>query len=151
QIDIAHTCLPCRTMKRLCTIPLLVFLLAGKLPAAEPVDYLRDVKPILVKHCVSCHGAEEQRAGLRLCTAKAAREGGNSGSAIRVGKSQDSLLILARTGSEKVKAMPPKEKPRAPAEHIPILRAWMDAGAKHPAPKTAEGTGAKSSHWAFQP
>src|SRR3989442_1767952 len=34
--------------------------------AGEPVDYGRDVKPILAKHCCGCHGPDKQRSGLRL-------------------------------------------------------------------------------------
>ena len=35
-------------------------------PQAKPVDFDRDVKPIFAKHCVSCHGPEKQKSGLRL-------------------------------------------------------------------------------------
>ena len=34
--------------------------------AADPVDYDRDIRPILAKRCLACHGPEKQRAGLRL-------------------------------------------------------------------------------------
>ena len=37
--------------------------------AAEPVDYLRDIKPILRERCYACHGALKQKAKLRLDTA----------------------------------------------------------------------------------
>jgi hypothetical protein len=30
---------------------------ACPVPAADAVDYLRDVKPILTKNCTSCHGS----------------------------------------------------------------------------------------------
>jgi mono/diheme cytochrome c family protein len=56
-----------------CALPLM---------AADSVDYMRDVKPLLARHCYACHGSEKQRSGLRLDTAKAAFEGGNSGAAI---------------------------------------------------------------------
>ena len=42
-------------------------------------DFTRDVKPVLARHCVSCHGPDKQRGGLRLDTAAAARQGGNAG------------------------------------------------------------------------
>ena len=32
----------------------------------KPVDFDRDVKPIFAKHCVSCHGPDKQKNGLRL-------------------------------------------------------------------------------------
>src|SRR5262245_38555161 len=138
-------------MKRLCTIPLFLLLLAGNAWGADPVDYVRDVKPIFAKHCNSCHGPQKQRSGLRLDTAKAVLEGGNSGAVVIAGKSRESMLIQALTGVEGVKAMPPKELPRLPAEQVAILRNWVDQGAKAPATETVEGPGSKSSHWAFQP
>ena len=120
--------------------------------AAEPVDYLRDVKPILTKHCYSCHGAEKQKAGLRLDTAKAILEGGNSGPALVAGKSNDSPIIKAVTGAKGVKAMPPKDQPRLTAEQMAVLKAWIDEGAKAPAVETVDnGTRNKSAHWSFQP
>src|SRR3954451_19566820 len=44
---------------------------AGDARPGKPVavDYLRDVKPLLSKHCYACHGALKQKAGLRLDTA----------------------------------------------------------------------------------
>ncbi len=145
-------------MKPFCSI-LAVLLFLGILTAyfgarsiaAEAVDYVRDVKPILAKHCVNCHGPQKQRAGLRLDSAKAILEGGNSGATLIPGKSGESLLILALTGSDQVKPMPPKELPRVPPEQIAVLRAWIDSGAKAPATETVSGTDNKSSHWAFQP
>ncbi|MBK8002030.1 MAG: hypothetical protein IPK15_25875 [Verrucomicrobia bacterium] len=32
-------------------------------------DYLREVKPMLAEHCYRCHGASQQKGGLRLDTA----------------------------------------------------------------------------------
>ena len=48
-------------------------------PADATVDYASQVKPILTRHCVSCHGAVKPRGGLRLDTAAAALQGGKSG------------------------------------------------------------------------
>jgi mono/diheme cytochrome c family protein len=123
-------------------------LVPARLPAAEPVDYLRDVKPILAQNCYACHGPDKQRAGLRLDTAAAALHGGNSGPALVPGSSADSLLVKAVTGAGDVKVMPPKE-PRLPAAQIAVLRAWIDGGAKAP-PSEIAAAAARSKHWAFQ-
>ena len=34
------------------------------LAAAPPVDYQRDIKPLLKERCFACHGALQQQAGL---------------------------------------------------------------------------------------
>ncbi len=46
---------------------LIAVLLALPFPAGadETVDFVREVQPILQKHCLKCHGPEEQNGGLR--------------------------------------------------------------------------------------
>ncbi len=124
---------------------------ASALRADEPVDYLRDVKPILARHCVVCHGPVKQRADLRLDTAAHAMQGGNSGAVIVPGKSSASRLIQAVTGAKDVKAMPPDDRPRLSAAEIAVLRAWIDQGAKAPAKEDAVAGAKGSEHWAFKP
>src|SRR5579883_854364 len=125
--------------------------LPGFVAAAQPVDYTRDIQPILTKNCTSCHGAKKQRSSLRLDSVTAARQGGVSGPALVPGKSGESRLILAvRGGNDEVAAMPPKG-PRLSAREIELLRAWIDSGAAIPPSERADKTGnAANKHWAFQ-
>src|SRR5262245_38161772 len=117
--------------------------------AADRIDYTRDIKPILTKRCITCHGAEKQRSGLRLDTAKAALAGGNSGPIIAAGKSAASRIIHAVTGTHDAPAMPPKG-PRLDGKEIALLRRWIDEGAKAPASEIVQTTNPKSKHWSFQ-
>ncbi len=135
----------------------LLALLAGILTSAAgladpPVDYLRDVKPILAQHCYSCHGAQKQKSGLRLDTAAAAQMGGNSGPAIVPGKSNESRLIKAITGSDKSLPRMPFKKPLLADRQIAFLKTWIDEGAKAPVNERPENVATgQSTHWAFQP
>ena len=61
-------------------------------PANRRIDFARDVRPLFVKHCFSCHGPDKQRSGLRLDRKADALKGGDDGAAIVAGKSADSLL-----------------------------------------------------------
>ena len=124
-------------------------LLPGASSAAERVDYARDVKPVLAKNCVGCHGPDRQRGSLRLDTAAGARTGGSLGPAAVPGKSADSPLVRAVTGADGIKAMPPRG-PRLSASEVATLRAWIDAGAAPPADESGR-LPAASKHWAFQP
>src|SRR5580700_6563532 len=99
-------------------------LLPALATAAEPVDYLRDVKPLLLKNCVGCHGPDKQRGSLRLDTAAAALKGGDTSPAVIPGKAADSLLMRAVSGAEGVKEMPPKGKTKLTAQEIAVVRAW---------------------------
>jgi mono/diheme cytochrome c family protein len=124
-------------------------LLASPVHAADPpVEYLRDIKPLLTRSCVGCHGPEKQRGGLRLDSASALLTGGDSGPAVLPGNAAGSRLIRAVSGADGVAQMPPKE-PRLSGAEIALFRAWIDAGARAPANEGA--VTAKSVHWSFRP
>jgi hypothetical protein len=123
--------------------------LAAPLHAAGPVEYLRDVKPVLERRCVACHGALEQKGGLRLDTAAAMKAGGDSGPAVEPGNAADSLLVGALTGDAGFRMPPPGEGAPLSAEEQSALRAWIDAGATAPADEAPQRD--PRAHWAFQP
>jgi len=132
------------------TTTLLVLLIGGALRAAEPVDYLRDVKPLLAGRCTVCHGSLQQKGGLRLDTAKLLREGGTSGPAVVPGKSGASLLLARVTGSGGKRRMPPPDQDEALADkQVALLRDWIDQGATGPADEKPEAD--PRDHWAFRP
>jgi mono/diheme cytochrome c family protein len=119
--------------------------------AADAVDYVRDVKPLLARRCTACHGPAKQKAGLRLDTAAAIRKGGDSGPAIVSGKGSASLLIKAVSGAPDVPVMP-RNGPRLSAAEIGLLKTWIDQGATAPTTEiAADPRQAKRKHWAFQP
>jgi hypothetical protein len=122
--------------------------LASTLSAGEPVDYLRDIKPLLSKRCSACHGALTQKAGLRLDTAAAARKGGESGPAIEPGRASESLMIEAVTGADGWRMPPEGEGEALSAEDVTRLRAWIDQGAHAPAELEPPDP---RKHWAFRP
>src|SRR5258707_12164668 len=75
--------------------------------------------------------------------------GGKTGPVTGAGKSAQSRLNGAVTGTNGAPSMPPKSDPLAKKE-IAILRNWIDAGAKAPAEEAPEKPIAQR-HWAFQP
>ena len=47
----------------------LAALLAAGADAQEnpaPVDFVRDIQPLLKEHCIACHGEKKQKGSLRL-------------------------------------------------------------------------------------
>jgi mono/diheme cytochrome c family protein len=99
-------------------------------PAAPPVDFQRQVQPILAEHCTLCHGvdAEDRKSGLRLDLRPDAVKGGESEFIRRISSDDPDLR------------MPPKDhnKPLA-TEQIATLKQWIFEGANYEA------------HWAFTP
>lgn len=116
--------------------------------AAEPVDYRREVKPILSSRCVSCHGALQQKAGLRLDASPLIRKGSKNGAILTPGKSADSLLIDAVLGKDRSRMPPEKEGPALTDRQMTLLKTWIDQGAKMPDEAIPEDP---RKHWAFVP
>ncbi len=119
----------------------------GPLVAPEPTpDFVRDVEPVLARHCYDCHGPEVQESDLRLDIPALVLRGGNRGPALVPGKPQESLLIRVIEGRHEL-AMPP-EGERLSAREVKLLRRWIAAGAKAPKRPVPRK---ESDHWAFQP
>ena len=122
----------------------------SKLPpaASAPMDFAKDIQPLLAAKCYACHGAEKQKGGLRLDLKVATLAGGDNGPVLIPGKSAESKLVHALAGLGEQGIMPPKDKPLTPAE-IGKVRAWIDAGANWP--DDGKLAVKKSDHWAYQP
>lgn len=112
--------------------------LAGELPPAsdkKDVTFAADIQPIFEKSCINCHGAEKQKAKLRLDSLEATLKGGEDGKVIEVGNSAKSSLVLsvAHVGDpDHFMPKAPKGKKVEPltAEQVGLIRAWIDRGAK---------------------
>lgn len=97
-------------------------------PADRKIDFMRDVEPILERHCYACHGDDAAMNGYSLWRKKSAVRGGYSGQpAILPGDSANSRLIRLVAGLEDNLLMPPAGGQLAP-EQIGVLRAWIDQG-----------------------
>jgi len=127
--------------------PLLLHLLLSSSSRAE-LSFQKDIQPLFAERCVSCHGPEKQKGGLRLDRKTAAFAGGDSGKVIVPGKSSDSLLIKNVSGLNPDSIMPPKGE-RLSLSQIQKLREWIDAGAFWP-DSIMIGTDLKSGHWSFR-
>jgi hypothetical protein len=123
-------------------------LLAPPAWAAERVDYLTQIKPILAGRCYACHSGLRQRSGLRLDTAALLIQGGDSGPAVVPGDSQESLLVMMLIGESGVRMPPEEEGTALSSEQIALVKRWIDEGAAAPdEPAPADAT----NHWAYQP
>jgi WD40 repeat protein len=97
-----------------------------------PVDFQKEVLPLLKRNCVACHNATKAESGLVLETPQSIIKGGDSGPAVVPMKSAESLLLGRATG--KVDSlMPPSgnkvaAKPLTP-EELGLVKLWIDQGA----------------------
>ncbi|VTR93787.1 secreted protein containing duf1549 : Uncharacterized protein OS=Pedosphaera parvula (strain Ellin514) GN=Cflav_PD5224 PE=4 SV=1: PSCyt1: PSCyt2: PSD1 [Gemmata massiliana] len=125
-------------------------------PSPEHVEFFeKKIRPVLIKHCYSCHSAEAKKVkgDLRLDTREAVLKGGSSGPLIVSGDPAKSLLIQAVRHADPSLKMPPDVKLKS--EEIADLEAWVKMGA--PDPRDG-GSGAKKidfekakEFWSFRP
>ncbi len=127
-----------------------VLLLTSTAPLGAAVDFVREVKPILAKHCYSCHGPDKQKSALRLDQKAAAFKGGEEhGAPIKPGNGKDSLLIHFIKGDDPDNLMPPKGE-KLSAAQIATLKTWIDEGAVWPDDGSSISDPLKT-HWSYQP
>lgn len=103
------------------------------------IDFNADVKPILNKKCISCHGGVKQQAGFSVLFREEALAPTKSGKpAIVPGHPEDSEFIRRISSNDPEERMPYKH-PALDAGEINILRNWVKQGAKW------------GKHWAYVP
>lgn len=110
----------------------------SKLPPAakkEGLTFDKDIKPMIEKSCMNCHGPEKPKSKYRLDNRDDAIKGGKSGDAAVIpGKSEKSPLVLYPADLVEEMEMPPTDKrdkyPALTKEQIGLIRAWIDQGAK---------------------
>ncbi|MBI1917998.1 MAG: PSD1 domain-containing protein [Planctomycetes bacterium] len=135
-------------------------LLAGETTRTDPAAiefFEREIRPLLVAKCQSCHGEKKVRGGLRLTGRSALLKGGDSGPALVPGKPEQSLITRA-VGYEGDLKMPPTGK--LSDREITKLKRWVaqgapwpDAARPVPAPpgEKFEPSEAQRRWWAYQP
>jgi len=131
---------------RRCLAVSLFFLTGASSIAAQgskPVDFQRQVRPILADNCFQCHGPDEsaRQAKLRLDVQEGAFAERPSGTTIVPGDPTNSLLYQRISHESDARRMPPRKlsKKTLSAAQIEVLRRWIEDGASW------------EQHWSFKP
>jgi hypothetical protein len=109
--------------------------------AAEPVDFNRDIRPLLNKNCTICHGGVKQAGDVSFLYREEALGKGDSGKTVIVpGDPAASELIRRIKSDDPDEKMPPPEDHPHPLEpeQVALLERWITEGAKW------------GEHWSFQ-
>jgi hypothetical protein len=108
--------------------------------SASPIDFSRDIRPILSNHCLKCHGPDDKQraAGLRLDTFEGATKLLASGKRAITPKQPLKSELTKRVHTTGALLMPPvtTNKPLS-MQQIKLLERWIAAGAQY------------KQHWAF--
>jgi hypothetical protein len=131
------------------TSRLAAFVVAAQAPFA-PVDFARDVRPILATSCISCHGPETAENELRVDSRAALLRGGLSASALVPGSGEASLLYQRLVSDDPDFRMPYYSDPLTEAQ-IETIRRWIDEGAPWPDGIDLVPNRSTPTHWSFVP
>lgn len=115
----------------LCLFPLMITACSS-----EPtVSYSKDVKPILDKHCVTCHQPEqvgELASGFDLTTYESLMKGGQFGPMVIPGDVEGSNMIVLMEGrADPSISMPHGDQKPVFVQDIKTIRLWIEQGAKN--------------------
>jgi WD40 repeat protein len=125
---LAFLCLALATLASAVDLPLPV----ADLQRSEPVDFGKEIMPILKRSCVACHHTKESEGGLILESFAGLQKGGDGGPAVVAKDLAASLLFSRATGSVDP-LMPPEDndvgaKPLTP-EELGLIKLWIEQGA----------------------
>lgn len=120
-------------------IGVLIFLLAITSCQEKKIDFNAQIKPILNKNCITCHGGVKRNGGFSLLFRQDALDTIESGKlAIVPGHPDKSEMIRRLQLSDPEERMPYKEDPLS-KEEINLLTEWIRQGAEW------------GDHWAYVP
>jgi hypothetical protein len=131
-----------RPPTRLALIFFLLAVLRAPSAAGEaPIDFRRDIRPILSDACFRCHGPDPgtRKAKLRLDQREGIFRTRDEITVVSPGHPENSELVSRITSKDDDEVMPPREsnRPLKPRE-IELLRRWVAAGAPW------------KNHWAYE-
>ncbi len=119
-----------------------VLLMATLSQADEPLQFNRDIRPILSAACYRCHGfdSKARQAELRLDVAEDAFKSRETGTPIVPGKPDESVVWKRITSSDQDLVMPPPDAVRQlNDEERATIKRWIEQGGNY------------QKHWALEP
>ncbi len=108
--------------------------------AARPIDFNRDIRPILSDNCYACHGPDKnkRKADLRLDTKAGLFSTIEDRTTVVPNHPEKSELFRRLVTDDKDERMPdPKSNKRLSAKQIALIQRWIEEGA------------AWKGHWAY--
>ena len=98
----------------------------------SPVDFVKQIKPILADRCVVCHNSETLLGELNLQTRALAFSKRETGPVIVPKNAEKSMLYLVLTLPAKDKKAMPATGHRIPKDEVSLIRQWITEGAQWP-------------------
>ncbi|MEZ4897271.1 MAG: DUF1553 domain-containing protein [Saprospiraceae bacterium] len=116
-----------------------LFVLAWSCQPTQPVDFSTEVKPILNKECITCHGGVKKQGNFSVLFREEALAQLKSGAYGVIPGHPDSSEMIRRLTLQDPEERMPYEHDALSQDQIDLLTRWVQEGAQW------------GQHWAYQP
>ena len=114
------------------------FVLSGEPESAEKISFREQIRPILNKHCMACHGGVEQAASISF--AYRDQVVAPEGWIVEPGEPDESEMVARIVSEDADERMPPPDHGQGLSiEEINLVKQWIREGASW------------QQHWAYDP
>ncbi len=121
------------------SVVLLSAILAGCQWQPKKVDFSTQIKPLINKNCITCHGGVKRNSNFSLLFHQDALDTAESGSPAIIPGDPDHSEMIRRLSLEDPEERMPFKKERLTKAEISLLRQWIKEGANW------------GDHWAYVP
>jgi len=106
----------------------------------ETVQFSKDIAPVLVQNCFSCHAGQQPTGQFQMATFAQMIRGGQSGNPWVPYKPDESLIIKKLKGLAGARMPQPKDRPPLAADVIAKFEKWVAEGARFDGPDAKQST-----------
>jgi hypothetical protein len=106
----------------------------------ETVQFSKDIAPVLVQNCFSCHAGQQPTGQFQMATFAQMIRGGQSGNPWVPYKPDESLIIKKLKGQAGARMPQPKDRPPLAADVIAKFEKWVADGARFDGPDAKQST-----------
>jgi WD40 repeat protein len=119
-----------KTTRQLALSLSLLLLLPLAVMAQEEISFRAQVAPLLISNCLACHGPKKAEGGFRVDSFDRLSQEGDSGAVgVVAGKLEESEIFRRIVSEDEDERMPLEGDPM-PAEHVEVIRTWIEQGAQ---------------------
>ena len=102
-----------------------------------PASFRSDIAPILVDHCLACHGAKKAEGGYRVDSFDELIKPGDSGELPIAAEEGEAGELLRRVTAADASERMPAENDALTADQVTLFQRWIAGGAKFDGPQSS--------------
>jgi WD40 repeat protein len=119
--------------RQLALLLFLPLLLPAVSSAEDEISFRAQIAPLLLSNCLACHGPKKAEGGFRIDSFERLLLEGDSGAVGLIAGNVEESEFFRRIVSDDEEERMPLEGDPLPAEHVELIKKWIEQGAKYDA------------------